>query len=72
MRYPLAIVATVLVLAGCSHHAAPAQGETPSSGGNFLPMYLDIISGKAKPTNVCEAHTLEELLMPCETGHHGG
>jgi hypothetical protein len=33
----------------------------------FLPMYLDMISGKTKPADTCEAHTLEQLLMPCET-----
>lgn len=35
---------------------------------SFLPLYLDTISHKYPYTATCEAHTLEELLLPCEGG----
>lgn len=53
------------------HHQA-VQGETVNQHEvtqetPFLPMYLDMLQGKKVDKDVCEAHSFEELLMPCET-----
>jgi hypothetical protein len=65
-QYMMIIIASVIVVGcGSTLSVAPAPTTTPV-GGNFLPLYLDIISGKKVQKNVCEAHTLEQLLLPCE------
>jgi hypothetical protein len=60
-------VMAAAVLAGCGSapHAAAPTTTTPS-GGNFMPLYLDTISGKNPYKDTCEVHTLEELLLPCD------
>jgi nitrous oxide reductase accessory protein NosL len=66
----IAILAAVLLLAGCgtSHAATPPPTTT---GGNFLPAYLGMLQGKQPfpHDNSCYSPgDLRQLLVPCDEG----
>jgi hypothetical protein len=66
----IAIIIAAVFLAGCSHQA-PAPSKAPESGGNFMPLYLDMISGKAPQKGTCEAHSLKDLMLPMPCDENG-